>query len=267
MDYFDRPHALHLPRFKRPPGWSALNANAVRSRAALAFIAFENPHVAACAGTADHVMPQSWDNGTDSQVIKGYVVGRDEHMAPLSGVDSRVSNITAHAKSGSTRQYRLLPFALLLGGVVLAPWLIWAPILGGISFGIFVVQTGLVQRWLMPAPLTARSIGSIPASENQDSKIESRRSTSGSGWLLMAVLMLFGIQVLMLLATLNIKNREALWFPMASKATQHEHLELRKRPHLTAPTSLSERDELQDLYYDVIDDALESTPSQGEYPQ
>lgn len=260
MDHHDRSRTLHLPRFKRPPGWSALDANAVRSRAAQAFIAFENPPISAGARTADGVMPSGSKDQADQGVAGADAPGEHQHIAAPSVADSCGSNAEAHAKSGFTRGHRLYLLAFLLGGVVLAPWVVWAPVLGGISFGLLLIQTGLLQRWLMPAAPVARSIGSI-VPDNQGAQIESRRSTRGSGWLLVAVLILFGVQTLMLLTTLNIKSREPALSVQALQGSQRERAELRRRLDSSAPTLRSERDQIQDRYSDVSDDALEPVPS------
>ena len=112
----------------------------------------------------------------------------------------------------------------------------------------------------MPAAPVARSIGSI-VPDNQGAQIESRRSTRGSGWLLVAVLILFGVQALMLLTTLNIKSREPALSVQALQGSQRERAELRRRLDSSAPTLRSERDQIQDRYSDVSDDALEPVPS------
>lgn len=42
----------------------------------------------------------------------------------------------------------LLALLALMGLMALAPWLIWAPVVGGLALGILLLQTGLLRRWV-----------------------------------------------------------------------------------------------------------------------
>jgi hypothetical protein len=132
--------------------------------------------------------------------------------------------------------WHLLPWGLLLGGtMLLAPWLIWAPLVGGLCLGLLLLQTGMLKRWLQSREPDEDAAVNLPGRGPDGETVHSpladeaviqavqrvggrRLRWAHSGWMLTAVLVLVGVQAAMLLTTVQIKNREPAAFAGAIRA-------------------------------------------------
>lgn len=214
------PFEVTLPTLKRPAGWAVLDSGSVRTRAAKVYLAYQH-ELRATAEVAIYV-PAPGEQAVallDGHVTTGAVISADDSSGcpPIAAAPVDTAENEEMPKLVQTR--RLLPWALLLGGVVLAPWLIWAPLLGGLCFGLLLIQTGLLQRWLDARPYADKpevAEAFVPASVISG---EPRDGEHRRGWLLLAVLTLFVVQCLMLITTLKISAEDPT---IAIRATSGE---------------------------------------------
>ena len=198
-----------LPTLKRPAGWTVLDSGSVRTRAAKVYLAYQHELRTTAEGAIYAPAPGEQAVALlEDDLTTGVILDADGSSGCPAIAIAPADTVENEGMPKLVQARRLLPWALLLGGVVLAPWLIWAPLLGGLSFGLLLIQTGLLQRWLDARPYADTSEVAeafvpalIIAGEPRDG--EHRR-----GWLLLAVLILFVVQCLMLITTLKIKAED-----------------------------------------------------------
>lgn len=227
---------VRLPALRRPPGSRALDEPALRARATQLYLASQLPSVVLAAGAGGAVPVSPVRTGPGSGVPQAGVQAAPAATAAASAVPLGVR------QSARQGHWHLLPWMVLVGGiVVLTPWLIWAPVVGGLCLGLLLLQGGLVKYWIstrqdgVAAPGRASLPDSRPFVRESDTppvsresgpigaiqEIESRRlKFANPGWLLTAVLVLLGVQAAMLLTTVQIKNGEPSTVAGALRAVQ-----------------------------------------------
>ena len=204
---------MRLPVLRRPPGSRALGEEALRARAARLLVrsgvlVLEAPlsvgpapsPVPAAPFQHTAAGPASWEDPTAAPMA-------DRLEAPHQPVKDRLS----------ARIRTLLPWVVLvLGAMALAPWVIWAPLVGGLCLGALVLQSTLVARWLQgrDAAATDPSAGTFEG-RPPDAK---RAPAAPSGWFIVGILVLLVVQAAMLITTVDLKNKE----PSAVAAAMRE---------------------------------------------
>jgi hypothetical protein len=125
----------------------------------------------------------------------------------------------------------------------IAPWLVWAPLVGGLCLGLLLVQTGLLRRWLAVQRAHAESsivseAGAHPGQPLGDTvdlqvnvgaacanaitpvqgRSPARLRMAHGGWLLTAALVLLGVQAAMVIATIQIRRADVVLQAVQSRA-------------------------------------------------
>lgn len=235
---------VRLPVLRRPPGSRALDEPALRARATQLYLASRLPPVALAANARGAVPVGPVRTGPGSGVPEAGVQAAPAPAAAASAVVSAVASAVPAAARQAARHghWHLLPWVVMVGGIVLlTPWLIWAPVVGGLCLGLLLLQGGLVKYWIstrqdgVAAPVTGSRPDSRPFAHESGNppparesgpvgaipEIESRRlKFANPGWLLTAVLVLLGVQAAMLLTTVQIKNGEPSAVAGALRAVQ-----------------------------------------------
>lgn len=233
---------LRLPKLRRPAGWGALDAAGVRSRAAQVYMAHvSSPFTraaTACEAPPDGDAPEVTFSSPSIPVSVNLAQPAAGIGAKAVGAEDRYGEVGPGTVAGS-KPRRLFPWAALVGGAVLAPWVVWAPILGGLSFGVLMVQTGLLQRWLAQRPgrdgsdephaVLHSNVSYSNVSHSNNGAAEPTRASPGRGWLLVAMLLLVGIQAAMLITTVHLKHRQSADMASIFEASQRNRSELRAR--------------------------------------
>lgn len=217
----------HLPVLRRPPGWSVLEEPALRVRAAQLFHALATevpgarPGAVPAASTGQR--PTGWDTGREAASVTA-----------ADAADARRAGNRVDGPRGrpGRRWLELSLMLLLLGLVVVAPWLAWAPLAGGLCLGILLLHTGYLDRW-MSSLRNARTdaeeasadsgeasgqaergigrasdgAGAVPVAPVQGLETSGLRFTH-SGWLLAAALVLVGVQAAIVIATVQIRRSD-----------------------------------------------------------
>jgi len=257
---------LLLPVLKRPTGWGALDADAVRSRAAQTFLAFEASMVAEHLATPDMDSHNTWASIARSPDTMTGAGVAETNLAQSYTADAKSTERDGADLSRFSWGYRPVMCGVLLGGIVLAPWVVWAPVLGGLSFGLLIIQAGLLKRWLMPSSSTEEAEADR-TSYDAITLTAPQRSRHGSGWLLVAILVLFGVQAIMLLTTLNMKSRESMVAIQNLQSIHRERAGTSKRADFKAMQSGKERTDESERSSDELEkDVLPSLPQPKTQP-
>jgi hypothetical protein len=216
-----------LPVLRRPPGWSVLNESALRARAVLLFHA-----CVPVPGQGDPPAPDGAPAECPTQPPASQAAALVDPALALS----RRTVTSGPAGQGASRLGRwstvtlIAPLGLLiLGLALLSPWLIWAPLMGGLCVGILLIQTGLIGRWLSARRARVQHQDeSPPADASADARDDDRSMGApttpvqpvrrigrpglrvvNDGWLLTAALVLVGVQAAILIATFQVRRPEA----------------------------------------------------------
>lgn len=250
---------VRLPVLRRPPGWAVLEESALRTRAVQLLHAWV-------------VVPSTVPRPAGA-------VTPDAPMAVSSAAAARahptaqVSAVTPRAHAGDAPRQRprprsgmgvgLMALLGLMGLMALAPWLIWAPLVGGLALGILLLQTGLLRRWLViqharaaladaevQAAQEARTapepVGEALPDEARTPRVLEAplgpqvravqavkapvvRMAHG-GWLLTATLVLVGLQAAMLIATVQVQRASAVKPVRAEKTDASARMPEAKAP-------------------------------------
>ena len=229
-----------LPVLRRPPGWALLDERAVRVRAAQLLQACLEPHSVAPTGAEIHHPRHAQQPPPTLHAPRGHQSHQPRPLRAKGVTHSPAATSPARpaapAGAADTRRGRLWRYgpALLwaIGLVVIAPWLVWAPLVGGLCLGILLIQTGLLRRWLalQKARVEPHEVQAMPVAAEDAARAEAGvgvvwvrvgadtlkpiRSVEGlkvpalrwahGGWLLMAGLALLGVQAAMVIATVQI---------------------------------------------------------------
>jgi len=238
---------VRVPVLRRPPGWGVLDEPALRVRATQLYLAcMQQVHplerVRDKGGCTSPGLPASWQEAVVPAFQEAPAPGPGPGLAapmrftaPMISMPSAPALATPAAapaelhaapalRKGS--HWHLLPWGLLLGGaMIMTPWLIWAPLVGGLCMGLLLLQTGMLRHWLQ-----ARTLLQEAAAGTSDRRASGFAQTRGmvevagieavqavgprrlrfahGGWMLTAALALVGVQAATLFATVQIKNRE-----------------------------------------------------------
>jgi len=224
---------VRLPVLRRPPGWGVLDEPALRVRATQLYLACMQqvgpqvgPQWGPVAGPPAGTMPDadtSYPLAAAHASLAAGLVSADPPAPP------------PHRRGG---HWHLLPWVLLLGGAMLmTPWLIWAPLVGGLCMGLLLLQTGMLRHWLRSRTLqeeavtgeSGRRVSGFAHTSSQvdEADIEAvqavglrRLRFAHGGWMLTAALVLVGVQAAMLITTLQLKSREPAALAGAIRAAQ-----------------------------------------------
>ena len=230
---------LRLPVLRRPPGWGVLDEPALRVRATQLYLAsMQQVHLDA-NGTLDAPRSTSGPHA-NAALYAAPVFGLSAmHDTPPAPMVAAAAMATAGPLAPPLRptkgsHWHLLPWMVLLGGaMVLAPWLIWAPLVGGICLGLLLLQTGMLRHWLSARTPDATSADGQTAFDAQagggsmEDVVEAvqgvgprRLRFAHSGWMLAAALMLVAVQAAMLITTLELKSQEPTAIAREIRAAQ-----------------------------------------------
>lgn len=257
---------LLLPGLKRPTGWGALDADAVRSRAAQTFLAFEASIVTEHSATPDMDSHNTWASIARSPDTMTGNGAAEINRAESCTVDAKTTERDGADLSRFVWGRRSVMWGVLLGGIVLAPWVVWAPVLGGLSFGLLIIQAGLLTRWLMASSPTVEAEADW-ASQDSIALTAPHRLCHGSGWLLVAILVLFGVQAIMLLTTFNMKGRESMAAAQTLQSIHRERAAMSKRADFKAMQSAKERTDESERSSDELEkDVRPSLPQPKTQP-
>lgn len=232
---------VRLPVLRRPPGWGVLDEPALRVRATqLYLVCMQQVGQEAGGGlgrlawSSGRLAPK--DSPADSPEEAGLDPARTEPHAEVAVEHPAVHSAEPKLRKGS--HWHLLPWVLLLGGaMIMTPWLIWAPLVGGLCMGLLLLQTGMLRHWLQARTLqeeAAAGASDLLASGFAQTRglvdeagIEAvqavgprRLRFAHGGWMLTAALVLVGVQAAMLITTLQIKSQEPAAMAGAIRAAQ-----------------------------------------------
>jgi hypothetical protein len=84
----------------------------------------------------------------------------------------------------------------------------------------------------------------------------------GSGWLLVAILVLFGVQAIMLLTTFNMKGRESMAAAQTLQSIHRERAGTSKRADFKAMQSTQERTDESERSSDELEKDVRTSPPQ-----
>jgi hypothetical protein len=231
------PLALRLPVLRRPPGWTLLDERALQARATLLFLG--------CVP-----MPQGGPQANAPIPPSGPAAPSTPIVAttPAAAPARDTAGPSAPPKQKprphprpSPRVWRAWPLLLwTLGLMFIAPWLVWAPLVGGLCLGILLVQTGLLRRWLAvqrahaESAIAAESGGqplgdavhlqtsvaaaSASALTPVQGRGPARLRIAHGGWLLTAALVLLGVQAAMVIATIQIRRADVMLQAVQTRA-------------------------------------------------
>ena len=106
-----------------------------------------------------------------------------------------------------------------------APVLVWTPLAGGLCVGIALLQAGLVRRWLGRYESATSPADSVRAQPGEAQFLPEPDTAAPvpkirTGLLLASFLALFGLLAAIVLATLDLKNREPA---AAAEAVRRQH--------------------------------------------
>jgi hypothetical protein len=254
---------LLLPGLKRPTGWGALDADAVRSRAAQTFLAFEASKVTEHSATPDMDSRSTWASIPRSPDAMTGTGVAETNVAQSYTADAKSTERDGADLSRFSWGYRPVMWGGLLCGIVFAPWVVWAPVLGGLSFGLLIIQAGLLKRWLMPSS-SAIEVEVDWASQDAIALNAPHGSRHGSGWLLVALLVLFGVQAIMLLTALNMNSRESMVAIQNLQSVQRQRTSISKRADFKAMQSAQERPDEGKRSSDELEQDVPTSPPQSE---
>lgn len=228
----------HLPRLKRPPGWVALDAGAVRNRAAQVYLAYQDSLGAAqcpTGGSAGAGSPgyrdgaSEWDSrqGASAQALAA---------SPLGGA-------RGNPGSGQERSALrwMIPWALVFAGIALAPWIVWAPMVGGLSAAVLWLQAGQLQRWSRTAAPGAVHAEAPFAAPEYRAALQQEHKGPDTAWLLLAILILLTALAVMLITTLKVQGEGPAATAQRLPGGQRDRAELMRK--------LEDRKALQALPY------------------
>ena len=239
---------LRLPVLRRPPGWTLLDEAALRARAVQllhAQLQAAAPPDAepASAASVPEAAPAWAPTPQRPTVAAAALPARVADAPPEAGIDPPARSVPSHRTLGST-PVALVALSALMGVMALAPWLIWAPLVGGLALGILLLQSGLLRRWLhaqrtqaalAEARAEAEAACQEPAGEASPGHAHTApgphanrglavvavqavkapvRRMGHEGWLLAAVLVLVGVQAAMLIATVQVQRASAVKPPL-----------------------------------------------------
>lgn len=188
----------------------ALDADGVRNRAALAFIAYQQGLGDESLITAEvdaEQLPAKSDRDKTNSLSDG--------ASALSAVNSdSIAQVGLKEHKIHLIFRRTLPILLLVVGIALAPLVFWAPLVGGLSAALIWLQTGELQSWVAMVPEDAESPHQQEAVESPCGFIQERGGKQSRGLLLVAFLLLLSVQALMLIITVNVgspKSGVLIW--------------------------------------------------------
>ena len=240
---------VRLPVLRRPPGWGVLDEPALRVRATqLYLVCMQQVGQEAGAGLGR----SAWSSGPLSPEVspKDSPTHSPEHSLEEAGLDPArtvphaelaAQHPAVHPAEPKPRKgshWHLLPWVLLLGGfMIMTPWLIWAPLVGGLCMGLLLLQTGMLRHWLQARTLQeeaaagasdllsngfaqTRGLGDEAGIEAVQAVGPRRLRFAHGGWMLTAALVLVGVQAAMLITTLQLKSQEPAAMVGAIRAAQ-----------------------------------------------
>ena len=239
---------VRLPVLRRPPGWGVLDEPALRVRATQLYLAcMQQVGQQGVGGPVGPLGLAGAPAGTaagGAAWLQPTAVPDDEGTTPFASAAAPLKTALAPADTPAAPPIRkgshwhLLPWVLLLGGAMLmTPWLIWAPLVGGLCMGLLLLQTGMLRHWLQmrtpPEEAATGTAGRMASGFDQpgglvdEAGIQAvqavgprRLRFAHGGWMLTAALVLVGVQAAMLITTLQLKSREPSAVAGAIRAAQ-----------------------------------------------
>ena len=236
---------VRLPVLRRPPGWGVLDEPALRVRATQLYLVCMQQVGQEAGGGFGRL---AWSSGPLSPEVSPEVSPEDAGLDPARtgppaepAADHPEVHPAVHPAEPKPRtgsHWHLLPWVLLLGGaMIMTPWLIWAPLVGGLCMGLLLLQTGMLRHWLQTRnPQEEVATGALGRRANgfaqprgliDETGIEAvqavgprRLRFAHGGWMLTAALVLVGVQAAMLITTLQLKSREPSAVAGAIRAAQ-----------------------------------------------
>lgn len=218
---------VRLPVLRRPPGWAVLDETALRARA----VQLLHAEVAPVPVMREFVPAQAPQPAPRHAVAPPHLAAGLEALDGMpTAPDPAGTAAAVQARPHRERPHRqpvglgLMAMMVVIGLMALAPWLIWAPLVGGLALGILLLQTGLLRRWLavrrqaegLADPAPGVGAGQVPPTLQSVQAVEAVKGVkvpalrfAHAGWLLTAVLVLVGVQAAMLITTIQVQRAAA----------------------------------------------------------
>lgn len=189
-----------LPQLREPLGWRSLDEQELAVRASLLLDAAMAPPTAQSFASIP-ASDQAW-----LKMPIGHAT------SPVEVLDSAERNGLSHGVAEAVRDWGRLAVALpwlvgLLGLVVSAPVLVWAPLLGGLCLGLVGFQVVLTRGWIQRRQVLQVEVD-LPRVPHARLADASRKTSAGV--LLAALLMVFGSLVVIVIYTAALHKRESV---------------------------------------------------------
>jgi len=227
-----------LPRLKRPPGWVALDAGAVRNRAAQVYLAYQDSlNAAQCptGGSAGAGSPGHRDGASEWHSRQG---ASAQALAPSPLGGARGSPGSGQEQERSSLRW-MIPWALVFAGIAVAPWIVWAPMVGGLSAALLWLQAGQLQRWSRTAVPGAVHAEAPFAAREYRAALQQEQKGPDTAWLLLAILILLTALAVMLITTFKVQGEGPAATAQRLPGGQRDRAELMRK--------LEDRKALQEL--------------------